>query len=326
MRRCLLLVLVVALAGLLPAGCGGESGAGATLKLKLADTVPATDPYFKAEEAFARRVHEATEGRIEIEVFPGGQLGPDLAMAQGVKLGTIDMAISGTTTSKVTDAFYLPYLFEDVEHQRRVMDGPIGARIRERFSADTGMVLVGEAYFSTRHLTSNRPVRRLEDLKGLGMRVPQIPPLVATWRKLGASPTPIDFTDLFGALQQGVVEGQENPYSLVYNASFHQVQKYLAQTEHGVPMRFLFMNEGTWNSLTEADQTLFRRIWKEEARKLAEVQIAQEREFLQKLRDEGMTITRVDTGEFRAATRDVWKQFAPKAWGEGTYEEIQALR
>ena len=323
MRRFL---LVFALVGVLLAGCGGESGTGTTLKLKLADTVPATDPYFKAEQAFARRVAQATRGRIEIEVFPGGQLGPDLAMAQGVKLGTIDMAISGTTTSKVTDDFYLPYLFKDVEHQRRVMDGEIGARIRDRFRADTGMVMVGEAYFSTRHLTSNRPVRRLEDLDGLGMRVPQIPPLVATWRKLGASPTPIDFTELFGALQQGVVDGQENPYSLIYNASFYQVQRYVAQTAHGVPMRFLFMNEGTWNDLTPADRALFRRIWQEEARKLAQVQIEQEQAFLQKLRDEGMTVTRVDTDRFRAAVADVWREYAPEAWGRGTYEEIQSLR
>jgi TRAP-type transport system periplasmic protein len=322
--RVVLRVVAVALVAALLAGCGDDSGG--TVKLKLADTVPITDPYYEAEEAFARGVEEATDGRIQIEVFPGGQLGNDVAMAQGVKLGTIDMAVSGTTTSPVTDAFYLPYLFKDLEHQRRVMDGPIGTQIRERFREDTGMVLAGEAYFSTRHLTSNRPVRDLDDLEGLAIRVPQIPPLVETWRELGASPTPIDFTELFGALQQGIVNAQENPYSLIYNASFYQVQSHLAQTAHGVPMRFLFMNEGVWNDLSEADRRVLTRIWDREADKLAQVQLDQEKEFLQQLRDEGMTVTQVDAEALRSATADVWRAYAPEAWGEGIYERIQELR
>lgn len=322
------LIILAILAALLAAGCGseGDGARSGTVTLKLADTVPATDPFAEAEQRFAQRVEEATGGRIKIETYPGGQLGSDLAMAQGVKLGTVDMAVSGTTTSKVTDAFYLPYLFKDAQHQRRVMDGPIGARIRERFRKDAGMVMAGEAYFSTRHVSASRPVRKLEDLRGLSIRVPQIPPIVDTWRTLGASPTPLDFTELFGALQQGIVDAQENPYALVFNASFFQVQRYLVPTAHGVPMRFLFVNEGVWEALAPDERALLSRLWREEAIKLAEVQIRREPEFLRKLRAEGMQVTQVDVGAFRRATRDVWRRYAADAWGPGTYEEIQRLR
>jgi TRAP-type transport system periplasmic protein len=295
------------------------------MKLRLGEVDPPESPFVIAEYSLAKKLKEKTNGRIDITVYPAGQLGNDKAVAEGVKLGTISMAVAGTTSSKVTDAFYLPYLFRDAEHQRRVMNGPVGQVIKERFNKDTGMIMIGGAYFAARHLTTkDREVKSPADLKGLRIRVPQIPAMVATWKALGASPTPINFTELFTALQQGTVDAQENPYSLILMNSYFEVQKYLIQTYHVLPMRFFFMNDKLWSRLNKEDQMLFVKTWEEEAVNIEKMFMENEQKWLDQLKGKGMKIVAVDTKPFREAVRDVWKEYAPTAWGEGVYERIQA--
>ena len=296
-----------------------------TLKLRLGEVDPPESPFVISEYSLAKKIKEKTNGRIDITVYPAGQLGNDKAVAEGVKLGTISMAVAGTTSSKVTDAFYLPYVFRDANHQRKVMSGPVGQLIKDRFSKDTGMFLIGGAYFAARHLTTkDKEVKSPGDLKGLRIRVPQIPAMVATWKALGASPTPINFTELFTALQQGTVDAQENPYSLILMNSFFEVQKYLIQTYHVLPMRFFFMNDKLWIRLSKEDQTLFVKTWEEEAVNIEKMFMENEQKWLDQLKGKGMKVVAVDTKPFREAVKDVWKEFAPAAWGEGVYEKIQA--
>lgn len=321
-------------AGLALAGCGlggssgGRKAGGSALKLSLAETVPTTDPYVIAEQEFAKKIRERTGGRIEVTVYPGGQLGGDLSIVESVKLGIVDMAVSGTTTSPVTDAFYLPYLFADADHQRRVMNSEVGGQIARRFADDTGLAMVGWAYFALRHLTTkDTEVRAPEDMNGVVMRVPQIPPLLDTWKAIGAGPVPIDFTELFGALQTGVVNAQENPYNLILISGFYEVQNYLIQTQHGLPMRFFYMNGDVWNEqLGEEDRQLFQETWREVAVSIERTYIERDQEDLNSLKEEGMQVVSVDTGPFREATDGIWRAYAPEAWGEGVYERMQEMR
>ena len=297
------------------------------MNLRLSDVVAPEDPYAIAEKDFAKKIREETDGRIDISVFPGGQLGDDLAAIDGVKLGSIDMAVAGTTTSTVTDCFYLPYLFKSAEHQLRVMDSEIGQQIKKRFREDVGIVMVGAAYFAPRQLTtSNKEVQRPDDLGGLKIRVPQIPLMQDTWDSLGASPTPINFTELYSALQQGTVQAQENPINLVRASSFYEVQNLLMLTKHALPMRFFVINEEVWNRLGEEDQNLFRRVWDEVAVDIKNMYIDNEKEDLQFIKDKGMKVIEVDVEPFRNATDDVWRDYAPEAWGEGVYQQIQEMR
>jgi len=237
------------------------------------------------------------------------------------------MAMVGTVASKVTEAFYLPFLFKDAEHQHRVLSGPIGEKITKRFEQETGLKLLGMAYFAPRQLTTTkREVRKPEDVRGLKIRVPLMPPMVATWKALGASPTPIAFTAFFTALQQGIVDAQENPYQIIYDSSLYEVQKYLIETNHGIPVRFLIVNRDLWNDLGEKNQKIFSDASAEIMVLIQKMYMEKDQEYRAKLREKGMIFIKPDIDAFRKATENVWKEFAPEAWGPGVYEEIQKLR
>jgi len=296
-------------------------------KLRSADVVELASPYTVGMNKLAEMVKERTKGEVQISHFPGGQLGSDPAIVEGVKLGNIDLAMVGTVVSKATEAFYLPFVFKDVEHQRRVVGGPIGEKVAKRFEDETGLKLIGMVYFAPRQLTTTRrEVRSPEDVRGLKIRVPLMPPMVATWKAMGASPTPIAFTELFTALQQGVVEAQENPFQIIHDSSLFEVQKYVIETNHAIPVRFLIMNRDLWKDLADANQKVVMGAWKETALFIEKMYMDKEEEYKRKLKDKGMVFIKPDVAAFRKATENVWKDFTPQAWGPGTYEEIQKLR
>jgi tripartite ATP-independent transporter DctP family solute receptor len=296
-------------------------------KLRSADVVEPASPYTIGMNKFCETVKEKTKGQVQIKHFPGGQLGSDMAIVEGVKLGNIDLAISGATGSKAADAMALLYLFKDAEHQRKVIQGPIGEKIKKLIEIETGLVDIGMVYFAPRQLTTTkREVKSLEDLKGLKIRVPLGPPMVAGWKALGASPTPMAFTELFSALQQGVVDGQENPYQIIFDSSFFEVQKYLMETNHNILVRHLFVNKGLWKDIGETNQKVMLEAWKEAALMIERMYLEKDEEYKRKLKEKGMLIVKPDVEAFRKATENVWKDFAPQAWGTGVYEEIQKLR
>jgi len=296
-------------------------------KLRSADVVELASPYTLGMNKFAEMIKEKTKGDVQIQHFPGGQLGSDGAIVEGVKVGNIDLGMVGTVASKVTEAFYLPFVFRDAEHQRKVLTGPIGEKLAKRFEDETGLVLIGAVYFAPRQVsTSKREIRTPEDTKGLKIRVPLMPPMVATWKALGASPTPIAFTELFMALQQGVVEAQENPLQIIFDSSLYEVQKYVIETNHAIPARFCIINYDLWKELGEANQKIFKDSWKEVSAFIEKMYIEKESEYKQKLEQKGMKFIKPDVEAFRKATENVWKDYAPQAWGPGVYEEIQAVR
>ncbi len=304
-----------------------SSGHAKQWKLRSADVVELASPYTIGMNKFADMIKEKTKGDVQITHFPGGQLGSDAAIAEGVKLGNIDMAVVGTVGSKVAEVFYLPFLFKDAEHQRKVINGPIGEKISKRLEDETILKLLGMFYFAPRQLTTTkREVRVPEDVKGLKIRVPLLPPMVATWKALGASPSPIAFTELFAALQQGVVEAQENPYQIIYDSSFFEVQKYLIETNHCLPVRFLIINQDLWKDLGPSNQKVFSEVWKDVSLFVEKMYIEKDDDYKKKLKEKGMIFIKPDVEAFRKATDSVWKEFAPKAWGPGVYEEIQKLR
>jgi len=308
---------------------GGTTPAPAkdVLELKSADTVANESPYTIAiNKIFVPMVKEKTNGRLNVTHYNGGQLGSDSGMLEGVKMGTIDFITTGTVGSKVTDAFYLPWLFKDADHMHRVLDGEIGELIKQKFHEETGLVMIGTAYFGSRLLTANKEIKTLADLKGLKIRVPQIAPMVDTWKALGASPTPLAFTELFTALQSKTVDAQENPAEIVVNNSFYEVQKYLMLTNHALPVRFMTTNEKLWNSLTTDEQKAITEAWKETANEIEKLYLENEQKYIQACKDKGMILVEPNIDEFREATKDIYKKYADTAWGTGVYDQIQALR
>lgn len=330
-------ILIVALLGSLMLGCGGGKPAATApqapkeeqkpLNLRSADVVTGNSPYIIGmNEKFVKLVDQYTKGRIKVTHFPGGQLGSDSAILDGVKMGSIDMAIMGNLPSKYTDALYVPFLFKDAAHQHRVLDGEIGEKLREAVLKETGIRVVGFVYFAPRQLTTNKPIASVADLKGLKIRVPQMPPYIATWKALGANPTPIAFTELFTALQQGIVDAQENPLEIILNSSFNEVQKYVVETNHMIPVRFFIINNDLWNKLSDQEKEAINKAWKESSLYMEKLYIDNEANYRKQLEDKGMKFIQINVDEFREATKDVWKEFFPNTLGEDVYHKIVELR
>lgn len=216
------------------ANSDSTAGANGTLKLRSADVVDQKSPYTTGMEKFAETVNEDTDGKIHIEHFHSGQLGSDAEIFESVKQGSVDIALQGAIPgSEVAGAFYIPYLFKDADHLKSVIQGDTAEKIKELIEEETGIKVVGFVPFSTRYLTTNGiEVKTPSDLKGLKIRVPETPAVVKGWKSMGANPTPLSFTELFTSLQTGVVDGQENPYEIIYNNSFYEVQDTINKTYH----------------------------------------------------------------------------------------------
>lgn len=335
-------ILLVAMLFMLAACGGGDSqssgnsnGSNGTvedsadsLQLKSADVVAETSPYTEGMKYFTEKVKESTDGKFQIKHFPAGQLGSDQEIVEGVQFGSIDFAITGGVNgSKVTNAFYLPYLFKSEEHLSAVIDGEIGEKLKKRFEEETdGLKLIGMVYYAPRLLTTNgREVKNLDDLKGLKIRVPNDPISIEAWEALGTSPTPIEFTELYTALQTGVVNGQENPYEIILNNSFYEVQDTIIETYHSYPARFFIMNEDLYNSLSEDEQKTIGDTWKETAAKIKEIYVNNEQDYIEQLKEKGMKFIEPDIEPFIEATKEVRDQNAIEAFGKEIYQEIQAL-
>ena len=209
----------------------------------------------------------------------------------------------------------------------RVFSSPIWDKIKKLYEEETGIVIVGGAYFAPRMLTTkDKKILTPGDCKGLKIRVPPAPVLVSTWKALGASPTPIAFTELFTALQQGTVDAQENPLQVIHDSSFYEVQKYVVMIRYVTPPRFLIVNKDLWNDLGTQNQKIIEDSWKEAAALIQSIYLEKEAWYEKTLKEKGMIFIEPDIEIFRNATSDVWKKFGPSSWGEGVYEEMQELR
>jgi len=297
------------------------------VKMRSADVVDQNSPYTKGMEKFAEEISAATDGKLSIEHFHSGQLGSDAEIFESVKQGSIDFAVQGAIPgSSVAGAFYIPYLFEDADHLEAVIYGDPGNKIKELIEEETGVKVIGFAPYPARMLTTNGvEVKTPADLKGLKIRVPETPAVVEGWQALGANPTPISFTELFTSLQTGVVDGQENPYEIIYNNSFYEVQDTLNETYHSFPVRTLIMNKKRYESLSSEEQAALQEKWLEVADYINGLNAEQEADYVEKLKEEGMKFVESDIESFIATARKTTDRLANEIFGEELYQEMKAL-
>ncbi|SFN05828.1 DctP family TRAP transporter solute-binding subunit [Thermodesulforhabdus norvegica] len=227
--------------------------------IKLGHSDP-EDPCISKKGAAARVfkdiVEAETGGSVEVQVFPSNQLGGEREMIESTKLGTIQMCIVSAALAgyfRPVMVLDIPYLFSSAPVAWKVLDGPFGQELSAALLRETGLrnLAYGETGF--RHFTnSKRPVRTPEDLKGLKIRVMESPIYITMVKSLGALPTPIAWPEVYGALQQKVVDGQENPAGVIYNVKFYEVQKYLTLDGHSYGTDFILINDDFYrNKLTE---------------------------------------------------------------------------
>jgi tripartite ATP-independent transporter DctP family solute receptor len=281
--------------------------------LKLGHVADPAKPYAIAGEKFAELVKEKTNGEVEIQVFPSSQLGNQRDLIEGLIFGTLDLTLTSTAVlgnflPKIA-IFDLPFLFRDVKHAYKVLDS-IGMEIGKELEPK-GLKLL--AYFENgvRHLTNNvRPVKAPEDMKGLKIRVMEQKIYIEMMKALGANPTPMAFGELFTALQQGTVDGQENPVSHIWTKRFFEVQKYISLTGHVYAAEPLLISMITWNKLPVDAQAAII-LSAAEAKSWHRAQcVASDNDMWKKVIDSGLTeVIEVDKEPFRLATAGVWKLF-----------------
>ncbi len=203
---------------------------------------------------FANALDSLSDGRIEVQVYPAEQLGSELDIIRSIRAGIVEMTITGESMQNwagITAFLAVPYLIRDSVHLKKVVEGEIGDEIAAEMIRKIGVRPIGYLERGPRHLTSNRPVKTPDDLGGMILRVPNVPLFVRVWQALGAKPTPMAFSEVFTALQQGTVEAQENPFALIYSAGLYEVQEYLNLTRHVNSWIYVVIGEDRFQSLPE---------------------------------------------------------------------------
>lgn len=320
------------LAAAVMAGTGLASGIAVAQDktLRFAFQNVAEHPQGRGAAKFAEIVKAKSGGKIDVRLFPGGQLGGDLPTVSALQGGTIDMTVLNSGLLVGIDKQFavldLPFLFNAPEEADKIVDGPIGTKLHKGVE-DKGLVGLGYWELGFRNVTnSRRPITKLEDFKGLKIRVLQSPLFLDLFNTLGANAVPMPFPELYAALEQKVVDGQENPYPTILGAKLNEVQKFVSATRHIYNVQSLLISKKTWDALS-ADE---RRIIQEAAAEAREFQRKASRDAmdgaLENLKKGGMTANEVAPAEMariREAVKPVVEKFA-KDSGEALYGEIQA--
>ena len=278
--------------------------------------------WHKTALKFAELVAEKTDGVIEVVVYPNEQLGTEMDNITAIQTGTADMTITGESLQNWAPKaamLAIPYAITSSEQMDEVINGELGAEIEAQITEKVGLIPLYYHKRAPRNLTSNIPVRTPADVEGLKMRVPNVPIFVDAWSAAGANPQVMAFSEVFTGLQQGVIDGQENPYDLIVSASFYEVQDYVNETEHVSSWIYVVVGEDQFNSLTPELQAAVEEAAAEaEAWGQAEFE-ASAAAYKQKCIDEGMTI--VDDVD-KAAFQEV---MMPAVQQSLTDEQIELL-
>jgi tripartite ATP-independent transporter DctP family solute receptor len=306
------------------------ASAAAQTTMKISISVAQNSHQGIAIDTFAKEVEKRTAGRYKVQTFYNGSLGGERESIEAVQLGTQELAFSSSgpipnfvPETKILD---VPFLFRDKAHARAVLDGPIGQELLAKFEPKGFKALAwGENGF--RHMTnSKRDVNVPADLKGLKMRTMENPVHIAAYKGLGIITTPMAFPEVFTALQQGTVDGQENPLSVIMSAKFDQVQKHLSLTGHVYSPCIFVMNKATFDKLSAADKTAFVDAAKEGAKANRARVDQDDANGVKELRAKGMTvIDNVDKAKFVAALTTVNAGFE-KDFGKANLDRIRNVK
>lgn len=295
--------------------------------LRWSTVVPNSHPEAAMMNAVAAEVRAATGGAVDIQVFPAGQLGSSHDTIEAVSSGALQMVIDGPAACgqflPVLSVLEAPYLWRDVAHVHRVLASPLVPELSDRLVKARGMRILGGTYYGTRHLTTgSRPVASVADMNGFKLRIPE----VETYRTMalawGARPTPLNLGELYRALSQGAVDGQENPLPTINSSKFFEVQKHLVLTGHIINPRLVLVNQDAWAKLdARAQEAIQAALAKQVALHDAAV-VKQERDLLDVLKAAGMLVTEVDIESFRKPVLAVMPTKYEQAWGKGMWDRI----
>lgn len=266
-----------------------------TYTLQLAGAYPSTGntPRANATEKIKQLIEEKSNGDIQVDIYLDSQLGGDREILEGCQLGNIAM-VAQTTAPQVAfmpqlAIFDIPMLFENLDIARKVLSGPFREQLNKWYD-DAGLKLLLFEPIYYRETTANKAINKVDDFDGLKIRTMENKYHLAFWRGLGANPTPLNFAELYVALQQGLVDAQENPYEIIWSSKFYEVQKYLIDTHHITFILSIIMNKNTYNSMPDNYKQIINESMEEASDYLFNQAKAQNAKMLTSIRDTGVTV------------------------------------
>ncbi len=297
------------------------------LSFRVTMTVSSDEPLGQGVSHFIRRLEEETDGNVTVDFFPSGQLGQDLEVFEQLSDGTVQMHASGFGINANYNSFYAPWLFSSFDHVQRVLESNMAQRWNDDLRAERGVTVLMAYPRAARHITSNgRPIVTPEDLKGLRMRVPQIPILFETFAELGTNAVAMSFGEVYSSLQAGLIEGQENPLPTIAGFSIQEVQGYISLTRHVLAPEYIYVHSEWWEGLPEHLRTLMTELLVEGQEIAAAATAEAEEKIAADIRAAGGTeIVESNVEAFTTAARPILDRIGPQHLGEETYRVIVDL-
>lgn len=277
------------------------------IELKFAHYVDESHPAHLASKQFAANVEKRTNGQVKIVIYPANALGSPPEQCEQVKLGSIDMNLptQGQFEKYVRACMtaQIPFIFDSYETAHKVLDGPAFDWLA-KISEKEGFILLSNWEWGFRNITNNKvPIMKPEDVKGLKLRVPPEMHLQATMESLGAVVTKIAFPEVYMALAQNVVDGQENPLSAIYHQKFYEVQKHLALTQHTYSCMMHVVNPKKWAKLTPEQQKIIREESRAAGQFMRKAVMDEEKDIIANMEKAGVKVTKPDIPAFKTAVK-----------------------
>lgn len=294
------------------------SAAASAQVLKVAEVQPAGYPTVVALQNMGEKLKTATNGRLEMKLYAGGVLGDEDQALQQVQLGAIDMIRVSlapvTTIAPETSVLTLPYIFRDVAHMHKVLDGDVGKEIVEKFNQDpnTRMVFLGWTDAGERNMITKKPLTKPEDLKGMKIRVQNSAISLATLKAMGANPVAMGVSEVFSAMQTGVVDGTENNPPTFVAHNYMPVTKYYTMSGHFIQPEMILFSKRAWDRMKPEDQALLKKLGKEAQDEERQLWATYTDQSIAKMKAGGVTFQQTDRDYFVKATQPVRDQFGGK--------------
>ena len=298
-------------------------------ELRFAHVYEVNTPYHKAALMAGEEVEKKTDGRYSIKVFPASSLGKEQAINEGISLGTIDIIYTGCGFASrsfgpigISD---YPFTLRGYNHWKAYSESDLFAELSDGYSKATGgATIVALTYYGARQVTANKPITKPEDMKDLKIRVPNAPSYMMFPKVVGANPTPMAFSEVYLALQQKVVDAQENPLPTIQFKKFYEVQSHISLTAHLVNSLITVVSGNVLNKMDDGDRQILVDALKNSAAWASDEIVQAEKDLVQWLRDQGITVTEVDRQPFmdivkpHLLTKDM-------PWEPEVYERLQAI-
>lgn len=304
------------------------SGVASAKSMNMGIVLSKDSHYGKGADVFASEIKRLSDGKFKVRVKSSGVLGGERDVIEGLQFGTIDLTITSTgpVGNFVPDVYALdfPFLFNSYQHAHEVLDGPIGQDLLKKFE-DKDLIGLAWSENGFRHLTNSKvSVTKPEQVEGLKLRTMENEVHMSAFQDLGAAPTPMSFTELYTALQQGTVDGQENPIPVITSSKLYEVQKHVTLTGHVYSPAVILMSKASWSNLDAQEKEWFKSAAKASAEATRKAVAQMEKDGIKLLRDNGVTVVEnVEKADFSSIIQPTYDKFAAK-YGEELINKIKA--